>query len=100
MEVMLETLLWSIECALEVYFILTVVNVGLYWLMHFGVIGQGGDAFKRFLKFLHQITEPVYAKLREWVKPISGFDVSPYVLILALGLVLHILSVTRHSLQG
>ena len=65
MAVMFETLLWCIDCALEVYFILTGVNVVLYWLMHFGVIGQGGEVFKKFLKFLHQITEPVYAKLRE-----------------------------------
>lgn len=100
MAVMFETLLWCIECVLEVYFILTVVNVVLYWLMHFGIIGQGGDIFKKFLKFLHQITEPVYAKLREWAKPVSGFDISPYVLILVLMLVLHILAVTRISLQG
>jgi uncharacterized protein YggT (Ycf19 family) len=100
MAVMFETLLWCIECALEVYFILTVVNVVLYWLMHFGLIGQGGESFKKFLKFLHQITEPVYAKLSEKVKPVSGFDISPYVLILALMLVLHILEVTRISLQG
>ena len=53
MEVMLETLLWSIECVLEVYFILTVVNVVLYWCMHFELIGQGGEAFKKFLKLLH-----------------------------------------------
>lgn len=100
MEVMLETLLWCIECVLEVYFILAVVNVVLYWLMHFGLIGQGGEAFKKFLKFLHQITEPVYAKLRERIKPVSGFDICPYVLIFALMLVLHILAVTRISLQG
>lgn len=98
MEVILETLLWCIECALEVYFILTVVNVALYWCMHFKVIGQGGDAFKKFLTFLHKITEPVYAKLREQVKPVSGFDISPYVLIVALMLLLHILEKTRQAL--
>lgn len=100
MDVILETLLWSIECVLELYFILTVVNVVLYWCMHFNVIGQGGAAFKKFLTFLHQITEPVYAKLRERCKPISGFDISPYVLIVALMFVLHILEKTRHVLTN
>lgn len=100
MEIMLETILWCIESVLELYFILTVVNVALYWCMHFGVIGQGGAAFKKFLAFLHKITEPVYAKLRERIKPVSGFDVSSYALIVALMLVLHILEKTRQALNG
>ena len=73
MEIMLESILWCIEGVLELYFILAVVNVALYWCMHFNVIGQGGPAFKKFLAFLHQITEPVYAKLRERIKPVLLF---------------------------
>lgn len=100
MEIMLESILWCIESVLELYFILTIVNVVLYWFMHFGLIGQGGDAFKRLLAFLHQITEPVYAKLREKIKPIQGFDISPYALIVILMLILHILEKTRQALIG
>ncbi|MCM1323570.1 MAG: YggT family protein [Acetobacter sp.] len=100
MEIMLESILWCIEGVLELYFILAVTNVVLYWCMHFGLIGQGGDAFKRFLAFLHQITEPVYAKLREKIKPVQGFDISPYVLIVTLMFVLHILETTRMSLNS
>lgn len=100
MEIMLESILWCIECVLEIYFMLATVNVVLYWCMHFNIIGQGGAAFKKFLAFLHQITEPVYAKLREKIKPIQGFDYSPYVLILTLLLVLHILEKTRQALIG
>ena len=46
---MLESILWCIEGILEIYFILAVVNVALYWCMHFNIIGQGGAAFKKFL---------------------------------------------------
>ncbi|MBO5285231.1 MAG: YggT family protein [Alphaproteobacteria bacterium] len=100
MEVILETLLWCIECVLEVYLILTVTSVVLYWCMHFQLIGQGGAAFKKFLAFLHQVTEPVYAKLRERIKPVSGFDISPYALIMAIMLVLHIIEKTRQVLTN
>lgn len=100
MEIMLESILWCIEGVLEIYFILTIVNVVLYWCMHFSLIGQGGDAFKKLLAFLHQITEPVYAKLREKIKPVQGFDISPYVLIVTLMLILHILEKTRQALIG
>ena len=100
MEIILETILWSIKCVLEIYFILTVISVVLYWCMHFGIIGQGGATFKKFLAFLHNITEPVYAKLREYIKPFQGFDLSPYVLILMLMFVLHILETTCQFLTG
>lgn len=100
MEIMLESILWCIEGVLELYFILAVVNIVLYWCMHFNLMSQGGETFKRFLAFLHQITEPVYAKLREKIKPVQGFDISPYVLIVALMFVLHILEKTRQSLIG
>ncbi len=99
MELVLESILWFVEGALEIYFILAVVNICLYWGMHFNLIGQGGEAFKKFLTLLHFITEPVYAKLREKIKPYQGFDLSPYVLIVALLLVLHILEQTRMALN-
>ncbi len=98
MNIILESVLWILEGVLYIYFILTVVSVILYWLMHFNVIGQGGSAFKKFLTFLHNITEPVYAKLREYIKPIQGFDISPYILIIALLVVLHILDRVCQSL--
>ena len=68
--------------------------------MHFNVIGQGGTAFKTFLSILHKVTEPVYAKLREYIKPIQGFDISPYALIIALMVVQHILEQTCRALHG
>ena len=100
MEIILETILWSIKCVLELYFILTIISVLLYWLMHFGIIGQGGAAFKKFLTLLHNLTEPVYAKLREHFKPVQGFDLSPYILIATLMFVLHILETTCQTLRN
>ena len=99
MEIILETIFWGVKCILELYLILAIVNVVLYWLMHFNLIGQGGDVFKKFLTFLHLITEPVYAKLREFIKPFQGFDLSPYILIVALIVVLHILEKLCHTLS-
>lgn len=98
MGILLDSILWGVESVLQVYFILVVVNVALYWCMHFELIGQGGEAFKKFLNLLHQITEPVYAKMREKIKPISGFDITPYILIFALMFVLHIISSIRFVL--
>lgn len=94
MAILLESILWMLGLALELYLILAVVNIVLYWCMHFKIIGQGGDAFKKFLNLLHLATEPVYEKLRLYIKPISGFDVSPYILIAILVLVIHLIETT------
>ena len=91
MAILFESILWMLGLALNLYLILAVVNITLYWCMHFKLIGQGGDAFKKLLNFLHKITEPVYEKLRLHIKPISGFDISPYVLIIALLFVSHLI---------
>ena len=58
MEIMLESILWCIEGVLELYFILAVVNVALYWCMHFNIIGQGGPAFKNSLRFCIRLPNP------------------------------------------
>ena len=98
MAILLESILWMLGLALEFYLILAVVNIALYWCMHFKLIGQGGDAFKKFLNILHLVTEPVYEKLRLQIKPISGFDISPYVLIAALIFVIHLIEKACHVL--
>lgn len=99
MDALFESILWLLGTVIEIYFVLAVINIVLYWAIHFGFIGLGGDAFKKFLKFLHQITEPVHAKLRQEIKPIYGFDLSPYVLILALSFVLHLIDKLCQSMM-
>ena len=100
MEIILEAILWSIKCVLEIYFVLIIASIVIYWGMHFNFIEKTNPSFKKFLAFLHAITEPVYAKLREYIKPFQGFDLSPYVLFLVLAFVLHILGTTCQYLKG
>ena len=100
MEIILEAILWSIKWVLEIYFILAIISIIMYWCMHFNLIEKNKPELKKFLAFLHAITEPVYAKLREYIKPFQGFDLSPYVLIFALMIVLHLLETTCQFLKG
>ena len=36
------------------------------------------------MSILKALTEPVYAKIRKKVPPISGYDVAPYVLLVVI----------------
>lgn len=91
MAVLFESILWLLGICIELYLVVAVVNITLYWFMHFEIIGQGGKAFQKLLNILHAITEPVYEKLRSYIKPISGFDVTPYVLIVTLAFLQHLI---------
>lgn len=44
-----------------------------------------------FLTLLHQVTEPLLAPARRVIPPLGGLDLSPMLVILALGLVERIL---------
>ena len=92
MTILFESILWLLGICIELYLIIAVVNITLYWFMHFEIIGQGGKAFQKFLNILHDVTEPVHEKLRKHIKPISGFDISPYALIVCLAFLNHLIT--------
>jgi uncharacterized protein YggT (Ycf19 family) len=91
MTILFESILWLLGICVELYLVVAVVNIALYWFMHFEIIGHGGKAFQKFLNLLHSLTEPVYEKLRTHIKPISGFDVTPYALIVTLAFLHHLI---------
>ena len=42
---------------------------------------------EKFMEILKKITEPVYKFIGKKVPPVAGFDISPYVLLLAIFIV-------------
>lgn len=49
------------------------------------------DPFNPVVKFINSTTEPVFARIREFVPPISGLDLSPVIAFLAVILVERVL---------
>ena len=39
------------------------------------------------MNILKSVTEPVYAAIRKKIPPFSGYDISPYVLLLAIAFI-------------
>lgn len=56
---------------------LVIADVLLSWVQH---------PRQAPLKWTRQLTEPLYAPIRAVIPPISGFDLSPLILILGLNL--------------
>ena len=84
MSVMLEPFLYIIALVIDIYFKIVVVEVVLHWLIHFKILEADNKYAKKTMEILEKATEPVYAKIRSKIPPVSGFDLSPFILLLIL----------------
>ncbi len=79
-----EPFLYVIGLIVDIYFKIVVVQVVLYWLLHFKVLEASNKYAQKTVELLDNLTVPVYKKIGEKIPPISGFDFSPFILMLAL----------------
>ena len=79
-----EPFLYVIGLIVDIYFKIVVVQVVLYWLLHFKVLEASNKYAKKTVELLDTLTVTVYKKIGEKIPPVSGFDFSPFILLLAL----------------
>ncbi len=79
-----EPFLYIIGLVVSVYFKIVVVEVVLHWLIYFKVLEPTNKYASKTVELLEKVTQPVYKKIREKIPPFSGFDFSPFILLLAL----------------
>ena len=79
-----EPFVYVIALLVDIYFKIVVVQVVLYWLIHFKVLEPSNKYPQKTVEVLDKLTVPVYKKIGEKIPPISGFDFSPFILLLAL----------------
>lgn len=69
---------------INIYFKVVVVDIILYWMLHYKIMTIHNKYAEKFMNILKAITEPVYAIIRKRVKPVSGYDIAPYVLLVVI----------------
>ena len=79
-----EPFLYVIGLIVDIYFKIVVVQIVLYWLIHFKVLEASNKYAQKNVEILDKLTVPVYKKIGEKIPPLSGFDFSPFILLLAL----------------
>ena len=72
---------------INIYFKVVAIDIILYWLLHYKILTVHNKYAEKFMEILKNITEPVYALIRKKIPPVSGYDVAPYVLLLAIAFV-------------
>ena len=79
MGALLEPFFYIIALVVDIYF-----KVVVHWLIHFKILEADNKYAKKTMEILEKATEPVYAKIRSKIPPVSGFDFSPFILLLIL----------------
>ena len=77
-------LLDVLSIVINLYFKVVAVDIILYWLLHYQIMSVHNKYAEKFMQILKMLTEPVYKQIRKKVPPLSGHDISPYILLLAL----------------
>src|SRR5580698_1270757 len=69
---------------LEIYKWVVILAVIVSWLTAFNVINVHNNFVRTVLRILMALTEPVFRQVRKVIPPISGLDLSPIVVFLAI----------------
>lgn len=84
MDVILIPLLAVTSAVLGIYSWIVIIAVIMSWLINFNVINSSNNFVLMLIEFLYRVTEPVLMKIRRFIPTISGFDLSPIVLIILI----------------
>ncbi len=72
----LKALATVLDMVLSLYMWLIIIRALLSWV--------NPDPYNPIVRFLYGITEPVLARIRRFIPPLGGIDLSPLVAILAI----------------
>lgn len=71
---------------------LSYVAIVAHWLISVGAVRLDNPQVKQFKNFMDKTLTPLYTAIRKIVQPVNGFDFTPFVAIVLIGLAWTILS--------
>ena len=77
--------------ALDLYLYVVIASVVISWLIAFDVVNTRNEQAARLVTLLDRATDPVYRRLRKFIPPLGGMDLSPLVVIMAIYLLQNII---------
>ena len=82
MAALFEPFVWMLGIVVNIYFTVVLAEVVLHWLVRFGIVDVKNVYVAKISELLAKAT--VYKKISEKVPAVSGFDFSPFILLLVL----------------
>lgn len=62
-----------------------IINVVLSWLIGFNIINPYNPFVRAVHTFCYRVTEPLLAPIRRFLPDLGGIDISPVILLIAIG---------------
>lgn len=84
--------------ALQIYFWIIIATVVVSWLVVFDVLNTRNKWVFKLCNLLNQITNPLILRLRKFVPPLGGVDLTPMIVIFGIYILQNILVHLRYSL--
>jgi YggT family protein len=77
-------LLKLIDTIITLYIYVIIASAVMSWLLAFNVINIRNQFVYSFSQAVNSLTEPVFSRVRKFLPPLGGLDLSPVIVILAL----------------
>jgi YggT family protein len=80
----MQSLYQILTLLLDVVWFLILAHVIMSWLINFQVLNLRQPLVAQVWRGLNQLLEPVYGRVRRFLPPMSGIDLAPLVVLLAV----------------
>lgn len=77
--------IWLLIACIDLYQFIVFAAVIMSLLLYFNILNRSSQVVYKINYFLSRLTEPLFAKIRKYIPPVGGFDLSPIIVLLALG---------------
>ena len=94
--IIFDPILWLLELIADIYFKIVVVQIVIFWLMHFKILEPSNKYALKTVELLDKATTPVYNKIKSKIPTeFSGIDFAPFILLSAVYFVERLLNSLR-----
>ncbi len=79
-------ILGLVSLAITIYIWIIIIQVLVSWLVVFEVINVNNTKAQNLIALMRKATDPVFTRLRKYIPPIGGIDITPIIVIVGLSL--------------
>jgi len=84
---MIDALAFIVDSVATLLIWIIIINVVLSWLIGFNIINPYNPFVRAIHTFCYRVTEPLLAPIRRVLPDLGGIDISPIILLIAIGAV-------------